>query len=182
MVPDDTTIYVKQMFWMPEDKLEEKIREDHIPYDKWVEQGLLRLCEGNKVHYRDVKAWFVEMTEKYDLYIPYHGYDAWSATYYVEDMQNYYGKNGMEKVIQGKQTLSSPMKSLGADLTAKKINYDNNPITKWCLSNTTVDIDKNNNIQPAKGASSKKRIDGMASLLNAYVVLERHYDEYSNLI
>ena len=51
---EGTTIYVKQMFWMPEDKLEEKIREDHIPYDKWVEQGLLRLCEGNKVHYRDV--------------------------------------------------------------------------------------------------------------------------------
>ncbi len=182
MLPEDKTIYVEQMYWMPEDLLDIKIKEDHIPYDKWVEQGLLRLCEGNKVHYRDVKEWFVEITEKHDLYIPYHGYDAWSATYYVEDMRNYYGKNGMESVIQGSKTLSSPMKSLGADLKAKRINYNNNPITKWCLSNTTVVIDKNNNIQPAKGASSKKRIDGMASLLNAYVVLERHYDEYINLI
>lgn len=182
MIPDDSTIYALQMYWMPEDLLEQKIKDDHIPYDKWVDRGLLRLCEGNRVNYKDVKAWFTEITEKYELYIPYHGYDAWSAHYYVDDMQNYYGKNAMEKVIQGKQTLSSPMKSLGADLKSKKINYNNNPITKWCLSNTTVDRDKNDNIQPAKGASSKKRIDGMASLLNAYVVLERHYDEYTNLI
>lgn len=182
MVPDDSTIYALQMYWMPEDLLEQKIKDDHIPYDKWVDRGLLRLCEGNRVNYKDVKAWFTEITEKYELYIPYHGYDAWSAHYYVDDMQNYYGKNAMEKVIQGKQTLSSPMKSLGADLKSKKINYNNNPITKWCLSNTTVDRDKNDNIQPVKGASSKKRIDGMASLLNAYVVLERHYDEYTNLI
>lgn len=182
MIPDDSTIYALQMYWMPEDLLEQKIKDDHIPYDKWVDRGLLRLCEGNRVNYKDVKAWFTEITEKYELYIPYHGYDAWSAHYYVDDMQNYYGKNAMEKVIQGKQTLSSPMKSLGADLKSKKINYNNNPITKWCLSNTTVDRDKNDNIQPVKGASSKKRIDGMASLLNAYVVLERHYDEYTNLI
>ena len=182
MIPDDPTIYVLQMYWMPEDLLEQKIKDDHIPYDKWVDRGLLRLCEGNRVNYKNVKAWFTEITEKYELYIPYHGYDAWSAHYYVDDMQNYYGKNAMEKVIQGKQTLSSPMKSLGADLKSKKINYNNNPITKWCLSNTTVDRDKNDNIQPVKGASSKKRIDGMASLLNAYVVLERHYDEYTNLI
>ena len=182
MIPDDPTIYALQMYWMPEDLLEQKIKDDHIPYDKWVDRGLLRLCEGNRVNYKDVKAWFTEITEKYELYIPYHGYDAWSAHYYVDDMQNYYGKNAMEKVTQGKQTLSSPMKSLGADLKSKKINYNNNPITKWCLSNTTVDRDKNDNIQPVKGASSKKRIDGMASLLNAYVVLERHYDEYTNLI
>ena len=183
MIPGDKTIYVLQMHWLPEELLEQKIRDDHIPYDKWVDQGWLRLCEGNKVHYRDVKAWFAEITEEYDLYIPYHGYDAWSATYYVEDMRNYYGKSGMEQVIQGMKTLSSPMKSLGADLKSKRINYNNNPITKWCLSNTTIAVDKkNNNIQPVKGSSSKKRIDATASLLNACVVLERHYDEYINLI
>ena len=54
------------------------------------------------------------------------------------------------------------MKSLGADLEAKKIIYNNNPILKWCLSNTSVDIDKNNNIQPSKGNNQRRRIDGTA--------------------
>lgn len=181
-LPNDDNIYVNQMYWLPEDLLEKRTKEDKIPYDKWYEQGLLRFSAGNKVHYRDVKAWFVELTEQYDIYIPWHGYDGWSSTYYVEDMRDYFGKPAMEEVVQGKKTLSSPMKSLGADLQAKKIVYNNNPILKWCLINTTVNIDKNDNIQPVKGKSSRKRIDGTAGLLNAYVVLERHYDEYMNLI
>lgn len=181
-VPNDIRIYIMQMYWLPEALLEKRVIEDKIPYDKWHDQGLLRLCTGNKVHYRDVKAWFVEMVEQYDIYIPWHGYDAWSADYYVEDMKNYFGKNAMEEVIQGKKTLSEPMKSLGADLEDKRIIYNNNPILKWCLTNTTVDVDKNNNIQPVKGSSSRKRIDGLASLLNAYTVLGRHREEYDAMI
>lgn len=97
-------------------------------------------------------------------------------------MKSYFGKDSMEPVIQGKKTLSGPMKSLGADLAAKKINYNNSPILKWNLSNVAVDIDKNDNIQPTKGSNQRKRIDGFAGLLNAYVVLERHYEEYINMI
>jgi len=97
-------------------------------------------------------------------------------------MKEQFGSVSMEAVIQGKKTLSGPMKSLGADLESKRINYNNNSILKWCLSNTSVDIDKNNNIQPSKGKNQRKRIDGLAGLLNAYVVLERHYEDYKNLI
>ena len=74
------------------------------------------------------------------------------------------------------------MKALGADLAGKKIIYNNNPVLKWCLANTSIDVDKNNNIQPAKGMSQRRRIDGMASLLDAYVCRDRHLDEYHNLI
>ena len=45
-----------------------------------------------------------------------------------------------------------------------------------------TEIDKNLNIQPSKGNNQRRRIDGTASLLNAYVCLERHYEEYINLI
>ena len=69
-----------------------------------------------------------------------------------------------------------------ADLAKKQINYNNNPILKWCLTNTAVDVDKNNNIQPSKTHNQRKRIDGMAGLLNAYVCLENHLEEYETLI
>lgn len=182
MVPDDKHIYVEQMYWLPEDLLEQRVREDKIPYDLWLEQGWLRTCPGNKVHYKHVVEWYQEMQEKYDIYLFKDGYDSWSATYFVEDMKNTFGADTMEAVIQGKKTLSSPMKNLGADLTAKRIVYQNNPILKWCLANTAVDIDKNNNIQPCKGNSPTRRIDGLAGLLDAYVVLENHLEEYQSLI
>ena len=97
-------------------------------------------------------------------------------------MESLIGKDSMLPVAQGKQTLSGPMKRLGADLEAKIINYNNNPILKWCLSNTSIDIDKNLNIQPCKTKNQRRRIDGMASLLNAYVALELKREEYYNII
>ena len=182
MVPGDDNIYVIQMYWLPEDLLEQRVREDKIPYDLWEEQGLLRLCPGNKIHYKFVTEWFQEIQDKYDIFLYKCGYDSWSATYFVEDMKNTFGQAVMDPVIQGKKTLSSPMKSLGADLTKKRIVYNNNPILKWCLGNTSIDIDKNDNIQPCKGNLGTRRIDGLAGLLDAYVVLERYYEEYLTMI
>lgn len=182
MVPYDEKIYVQQMYWLPEDLLEQRVREDKIPYDLWQDQGLLRTTPGNKVHYKYVKDWFLEVQNDLDIYLYKCGYDSWSATYFVEDMCDTFGKTVMEPVIQGKKTLSGPMKSLGADLTRKRIVYNNHPILKWCLANTVVDVDKNDNIQPCKGKQGTRRIDGMAGLLDAYVCLENNLEEYMSLI
>ncbi len=181
-VPDNDMIYVLQMYWLPEDLLERRVKEDKIPYDIWASKGLLRTCPGNKVHYKFVKEWYEEIQNECDIYLFKCGYDSWSATYFVEDMVNTFGKSVMEPIIQGKKTLSSPMKSLGADLDKKKIIYNNNPILKWCLTNTSVDVDKNNNIQPCKGNLGTRRIDGLAGLLDAYVVYENHLEEYLSMI
>ena len=182
MVPGDDNIYVKQMYWLPEELLETRERDDKIPYTKWRDMGLMRTTPGNKVHYQFVVEWFTEMRDEFDIYMPWFGYDSWSATYFVEEMKNAFGEEAIEPVIQGKKTLSSPMQNLGADLAANRIIYDNNPVLKWCLSNVAVEMDKNLNIQPCKVNNQRRRIDGFASLLNAYVVLERHIEEYQNLI
>lgn len=181
MVPGDNTIYVLQMYFLPEDLLENRVKEDKIPYDKWRDIGILRTTPGNKIHHKFITEWFLEVQNEYDIYLFGGGYDSWSATYWIEEMKSSFGES-WEPVIQGKKTLSGPMKSLGADLESKRINYNNNPILKWCLSNTAVDIDKNDNIQPIKTSNQRRRIDGTASLLNAYVYLEKHYDDYISLI
>lgn len=181
-IPESEKIYTLSMYWIPEDLVEKRITEDKIPYDIWIEKGYVRTCKGNKISYKDVKTWFVEIQEKYDIYINMIGYDSWSAAYFVEDMQEYFGKAAMIPIIQGKKTLSQPMKNLGADLENNLIVYNNNPVDKWCLCNTAVDIDRNDNIQPIKTSKPRRRIDGTAALLDAYVVLQNNYNEYMSLI
>lgn len=181
-IPESEKIYTLSMYWIPEDLVEKRITEDKIPYDIWIEKGYVRTCKGNKISYKDVKAWFAEIQEKYDIYINMIGYDSWSAAYFVEDMQEYFGKAAMIPIIQGKKTLSQPMKNLGADLENNLIVYNNNPVDKWCLCNTAVDIDRNDNIQPIKTSKPRRRIDGTAALLDAYVVLQNNYNEYMSLI
>ncbi|HFJ9448220.1 terminase large subunit [Bacillus cereus group sp. TH243-1LC] len=182
MVPDDPHIYVKQMYWLPEDLLEQRSKEDKIPYDLWYEQGLLRTTPGNSVHYKYVTEWFLEIRDEYGIYLPWIGYDRWSAKYWVEEMEGCFGKEAMVPVAQGKQTLSSPMKLLKADLESKLVIYNNNPIDKWCLSNTAIEVDKNLNIQPNKTKNQRRRIDGTAALLNAYVILQEKRNDYLNMI
>jgi len=182
MLPNDKTVYVVQMYWLPDDLLEQRSKEDKIPYSTWHEQGLLRTTPGNSIHPRFVTEWFLEVQNELDIYIPWIGFDAWSAKYWVEEMENNFGKEAMIPVYQGKKTLSAPMRKLGADLEAKLVNYNSNPIDKWCLSNTAIEVDKNLNIQPCKTNNQRRRIDGTAALLNAYVILQEKYNEYQNII
>lgn len=172
--------YVTQMYWLPSDNFEQRVHDEKIPYDKWLEAGQLRLCRGNTINYSDVTAWFLEMVEKYEITPAWIYYDSYSAKYWVEEMSN----NGfnMVRCIQGAKTLSLPMQKLGADLQKKLINYNNSSILKWCITNTGVQTDRNGNIVPIKAQSPKYRIDGLASLLDAYVGLCDHYNEYFDAI
>lgn len=183
MRPNDPKIYVLQMYWMPEDLVEERVKEDHVPYDKWIERGFIRTTPGNKVDHHYVTAWFNEIRDTHDIYLPWCGYDRWSADYWVKEMQADFGAECMQPVAQGKQTLSGPMQRLGKDLEAKLIVYNANPVDIWCMSNTCVDIDpKNQTIQPRKGTDTRRRIDGFSALLDAYVTLENHKEDYLNMI
>ena len=178
--PDTRERYVWQMYWLPEDNFTQRVQEEKIPYDKWREAGLVRLCRGNTIDYSDVTAWFLELVNEHGITPLWVYYDSWSARYWVEEMEGYGFK--MERCIQGAKTLSLPMQNLGADLQAKKVNYNNNPILKWCLTNTAVQEDRNGNIVPKKASSPKQRIDGTASLLDAYVGLYEKYNEFMNAL
>nr|DAI40477.1 MAG TPA: Large Terminase [Caudoviricetes sp.] len=180
MHPETHRRYVHQMYWLPEENFTQRVEQEKIPYDKWLEAGLVRLCKGNTINYSDVTAWFLEIVKEHGITPLWVYYDSWSARYWVEEMEGY--GFPMERCIQGAKTLSLPMQNLGADLQAKKVVYNNNPILKWCLTNTGMQEDRNGNIVPVKNSSAKRRIDGTASLLDAYVGLYEHYNEFLNAL
>jgi phage terminase large subunit-like protein len=181
-VPGNEKIYFEHMYWLPEDLLEKRAQEDKIPYDVWNDQGLLRTTPGNQVYYKYIVDWVMEMQNKYDCYIYKAGYDAWSAEYFVQDLKMNFGASVPEPVHQTMKVLSSPMQQLGAALEAKQIVYNNNPITKWCLSNTAIIQDKNGNQKPSKTSNQRRRIDGLAAMLDAYVIYLEHMTDYLNMI
>ena len=172
--------YIIQQYFMPSDRLQERMQEDKVPYDKWIDQGYITLCEGARVEYGEVTKWFKKMRDEHELYLLWNGYDNWNANYWVEEMkaENFV----MESVIQGARTMSSPMKEMRADLAEKKINYGNNPVLKWCLTNTVIKMDENENIRPVKGRNQRQRIDGTVALIDSLVVYQNHREDYHNLI
>ncbi len=172
--------YVIPHFFMPSELIAQRVQEDKIPYDIWVKKGLVTLTEGNQNDFSLVTQWFLKMVREYGIRPLWIGYDPWNSQYWVKEMED--SGFTMEKIRQGIYTLSEPMKQLEGDLKNKLVIYDNNPILKWCFSNTQAKVDVNGNIQPSKLNSKLKRIDGCVALIIAYAVLNRCKIEYENMI
>lgn len=173
----DPIVYVLQQYFLPEKRVEhlEEKNTNEAPYRKWAERGLLTICEGNRVNYSDVTAWFCQMRDEWKIDAIKVGYDRALAGYWVDEMVS----NGfdMEAVAQGPYTWSQPMREMGAALEAKQVNYNGNPILVWCLTNTAVKKSGLNNIQPVK-ITDKRRIDGAVSLLNAWVIYVKYFEDF----
>jgi phage terminase large subunit-like protein len=188
MRPGDDRIYVRSMYWIPQRVIDEQEKNgnvegrDKVPYDLWIERGLMRAVPGNRVDKRVFIDWFLELRDEDDLYVLWIGYDPWHIDdSLLRDFKANFGEKSMIPVRQGTFTLSQPMKDMRADFQAHRIVYGDNPIDKWCLYNTQVKQDINGNIQPVKGLDRTQRIDGSISLLCAYIVLQNKRDNYINM-
>ena len=182
MYPDDPNLYVESMFWTPQDQLEAHIKSDGVEYDIWAKNGHLRVCPGNEVDYRMVHAWFLEMRTKYDIYLPWIGYDPAYSAYLVDELKRDFGEAALVPVRQGAITLGMPMGTIEKKLKAHRVVYNNNPIMKYNLMCVTVVEDRNGNILPSKRRKSVERIDGFSALLAAWTVMQDRDDEYQGLM
>lgn len=185
----DDHIYTRSMYWLPESVLEQdaasgsRRERDNVPYLLWERRGLLRTYPGNKVNKSVFLDWYRELRDEDDLYIRYIGYDPWHIDDSIlAEFEAEFGKGAMIPVRQGPRTMSDPLRELKADLRAKRIVHNSNPIDMWCMSNAAITSDVNANIQLAKGFDPRKRIDGLVALACGYIVLRDRYTDYTNII
>lgn len=185
----DNKIYVKQAYWIPENKVEELCKEgsrrerDNAPYKLWIAQGLLSTCPGNKVNKRVFLDWFIYLRDTEDIWPLYIGYDPWHMDdTLLEQFKSEFGANAMIPIIQGMKTMSQPMKDWKADLRDNRIVRNGHSIDQWCMANAAVKTDINDNIQLVKTDDSRMRIDGVAAELDGYIVLVNKMEEYQSLI
>lgn len=178
---EDETVYVSQHYFIPQKRIDQldEHNSQEAPYKIWAERELLTICDGARVDYSAVTAWFCQMRDEFKIDAFAVGYDRALAGYWVDEMK----ANGfdMRAVAQGPFTWSQPMREMGAAFADKKVNYNRNPVLVWCLSNTAVKKSGVNNIQPVK-VSDRRRIDGAVSLLNAWVIYVRDNEDYMYLV
>lgn len=178
---EDETVYVLQHYFIPQKRIDQldEHNSQEAPYKIWAERELLTICDGARVDYSAVTAWFCQTRDEFKIDAFAVGYDRALAGYWVDEMK----ANGfdMRAVAQGPFTWSQPMREMGAAFADKKVNYNRNPVLVWCLSNTAVKKSGVNNIQPVK-VSDRRRIDGAVSLLNAWVIYVRDNEDYMYLV
>lgn len=186
MRPGDPKIYEMSMYWIPEMQLEKyrtsglRKQRDNVPYDRWIDEGLVCTCPGNTIDHRVVFEWMQELRDEFDVYPFAMGYDPWHLQddSWKDTARQFVGKNRAEQVRFGAQTLSIPMKEIKEVYAAKGIVDNDNPVNQWCRMNVGVMTDTNDNIKPVKANGPTGRIDGWAAEICAYVCLKRHWEDY----
>lgn len=174
------------MYFIPEIKAsaldtdsEQALNPEKRDYREWARQGLVTICPGSEVDARMVADWFLSLYEQYHA-IPFKiGYDNWHAKDFKKIIGEYFGEEVLERIIMDYLSLSNPMSALESDLKRKTLNYNNNPIDKWCLSNTAFKMNNLSQMMPVKVyGQSKNRIDGALGFIIAYAAYGRFKSEY----
>lgn len=181
MKPNEKTKYVFSHYWIPESKLSQSDdKEAGAEYAEWARLGYITIHEGNEIDISQVADWFFRLLKDFGLK-PYKiGYDQRYAKTFLDRCEEY--SFDTEMLAQGRN-LSNAMKLTEADLKSKIINYNQNPVDKWCLLNCCCEVDNVGNIQPVKSKSQKtKRIDGAVTLIMLLETYRRHRSDYIQLV
>ena len=179
---NDPKKYIYSMYWIPESKLKTSDdKESGAKYEEWARQGLLRITEGNEVDVATVADWFYELYKDHGIRLFKCGYDQRFAKEFLKRM-NDYGFD-TEMVYQNRYVLTSPMRLLEADIRDQSVWFNDNPIDKWCLTNTSVQVFDTGHLMPVKIKNqASRRIDGTLSAVMCYEMLRRYKTELQNFL
>ena len=173
------TIWFFTRFYMPKNKLEEATARDGIPYEKYVEQGYLILSGENVVDYHDVENFYRELMRKYEILPQWNGYDRYSATYLIQDMEA--EGHRMESVSQGSNLTGVIIDVEGMIKDGTLKSAEDNNLMKIHMMDSALKYDETNRRRLVK-VSSTAHIDGMAALLDAMCMRRNHYNEIEYLL
>ena len=186
MRPDDPVKYILTKYFIPQTKLdpENDDRNAGAKYKEWVKDGYIQICEGNDLDLTLVADWFYKLAKEQGITLYKCGYDQRFARDWLNRMEEYgWSKKyeDVEMIRQNAETLNNALLLVEADLKAKLINYNENPVDRWCFKNSCLKL---NDLRQALVIKTKNenKIDGTVTLISLYEMYRRHRAEYRKLI
>ena len=186
MKPGDKVKYVHTMYFIPQSKLDPE-NDDHAAgakYKEWAQAGYITVCDGNDIDLTVVADWFFRLAKDHGIMLYRSGYDQRFAKDWIQRMDEYGWTKQAEDVVmilQNAATLNNALQLVEADLKARLINYNENPVDKWCFSNSCLKV---NDLRQALCVKTddKKKIDGSVTLISLYEVFRRYRGDFKKLV
>ena len=167
-------LYIFAKAFLPAERIEQATSNEGVPYNIYVERGLLTPSGSNIIDYNDVFAWFKQLVEEYEIYPLKVGYDRYSANYLVQQMSNY-GFH-MDDVFQG-FNLSPVIEEFGGWLKDKKVHIGDNDLLKIHMFNSALKISTEKGRSKLIKIKPTAHIDLMCSVIDSMTVRQKWYGE-----
>lgn len=178
--------YIVTQYFIPQSKLDPE-NDDHnagAKYKEWAQKGYITICEGNDIDLTVVADWFYKLLKEHGITLYKCGYDQRFAKDFLKQMELYgWTKQyeDVEMVLQNAQTLNNALLLVEADLKAQLINYNENPVDRWCFSNSCLKVNDLRQALIVKTENAKK-IDGAVTLVSLYEMYRRYRSDYRKII
>ena len=167
-------LYVFAKFWLPSEKFDEAKARDGLPYQIYIERGLLELSGDNFVDYHDCYNWLVSMVEQYEILPLMTGYDRYSAQYLIQDMERYGFR--CDDVYQG-DNLWGVLQEMEGYMKDGKLHCGDNDLLKVHLLNSAIKMSVERGRGRLVKLSPNMHIDGVAALADAFCVRQKYWNE-----
>jgi phage terminase large subunit-like protein len=172
VIERDGELYAFAHFWLPTEKIDEAIQRDGLPYNIYIQRGILSASGDNFIDYHDCYNWFVRLIEEYQIYPLKVGYDRYSAQYLIKDMESY-GFH-CDDVFQGENLYGVIQETQGL-LEDRKIHIGDNDLLKAHLLNGAIKMSTERGRGKLVKLNPSLHIDGAAALLDAMTVRQKWY-------
>ena len=166
-------LYVFAKFFLPREKIDEATQRDGIPYNIYIQRGLLQPSGDNFVDYHDCENWFKSLVEDYSIFPLQTGYDRYSAQYLVQDMCGY-GFH-MDDVLQA-ENLWPVLQEMEGLIKDGKVHIGDNDLLKIHLLNAAIKMSTERGRGRLVKINPNLHIDGVAALSDAFTVRQKHYE------
>lgn len=183
--PGDKTKYILTKYFIPESKLQLE-NDDHeagAHYKEWAQAGYISVNDGNETDLASVATWFYSLYKEYGIKLYKCGYDQKFAKEWLSAMEDYgwtRSAGDVEMILQNAQTLSNAINLCEADFKSRLINYNDNPVDKWNLSNACLKLNEQRQALIIKTENTRK-IDGAVTLASLYEVFRRYKSDLIKL-
>ena len=167
-------LYVFAKFWLPAERIDEATQRDGLPYNAYIQRGLLEPSGDNFVDYHDCFKWLTGLVEQYEILPLMVGYDRYSAQYLVQDLETYGFR--VDSVYQGENLYGVIQETQGL-LEDKKIHIGDNDLLKVHLLNSAIKMSTERGRGKLVKLSPNDHIDGTAALLDAMCVRQKWFSE-----
>ena len=167
-------LYVFAKFWLPSERINDATARDGIPYNLFIQRGLLEPSGENFVDYRDCYKWLVSLVENYEILPLCTGYDRYSAQYLIQDLEAYGFQT--DDVFQG-SNLYGVLQEMEGLMKDGKVHCGDNDLLKAHLLNAAIKMDAERGRGRLVKINANAHIDGTAALADAFCVRQKHYGE-----
>lgn len=174
---------VHTRFWLPEEGLAEKSRNDRVPYDVWAKEGYLLTTPGRSIEYEFIAHELRDIFNTCD--VKALAFDRYNMKFLRPWLERAgFTEEELERFVefgQGFISMSPAIRELESKLLQKQLKHGNHPVLTMCAANAITVNDPAGNRKFTKQKSSG-RIDGMQALAQAIGVMpqetEADFDDY----